>query len=488
MGAGTWAGTWAGTGLLIALGAAMMMAALVAAFVTRNRLVARKLRLSIYLVGASLVLRVVLAQSVLQSPELIAQVDAISRLLLLLAAINGVVALGVNPLREDRVPDRLPAIVQDALVIGLFLVIATLTYPDKLLTASAVGAVVIGFALQDTLGNAFSGLAIQIEKPFRVGNWISVGAFEGRVTEITWRATRLRTKTGNFVIVPNSVMSKEAIINYTEPASPTRLQIEVGLSYDAPPTKVKAVMLEAIRQAPLVLAEPKPDVLLMDFAASSITYRARVWINDFRLDEEAIDQVRTALYYACRRNGLEIPYPIQVEYSREEQPVDTAAQHARRTSALAGVEMFAPLSDTERALLAAAAEERTYGAGERIVRQGEAGESMFVLIDGTARVFVEPDTDVAVIEAGGCFGEMSLLTGDPRTASVAARTDCSVLEISPDAFNQIAQMNPAALDRVTTLAADRRAPLEQARLAALAGSQSVTATGLLARMKRWIRS
>ena len=90
---------------------------------------------------------------------------------------------------------------------------------------------VVGFALQDTLGNAFAGLAIQIEKPFRVGHWIRVGDFEGHVAEVTWRATKLRTKAGNFVIVPNNIIAKEAITNYSEPTVPTRLEVEVGVSY-----------------------------------------------------------------------------------------------------------------------------------------------------------------------------------------------------------------------------------------------------------------
>ena len=451
-----------------------------------NKLIARKIRLVLALVAGALAVR--LALSTGRLPEAAGELAAIEWLLYLLAGLTALVTFALNPLREDRVPDRFPAIVQDAIVVGIFLVIATLIYPERLLTASAVGAVVIGFALQDTLGNAFSGLAIQIEKPFRVGHWISVGAFEGRVTEITWRATRLRTKTGNFVVVPNSVISKEAITNFSEPASPTQLWVDVGITYDAAPTKVKSVMLDALRQAPLVLASPPPDVLLIDFAASSVNYRARYWVNDFRMDQEAADQVRTALFYALRRNGIEIPYPIQVEYSRQEAAIDPAAQHARRTSALAGIEMFSALTDAERSLLAAAAAERPFGSGERIVRQGEPGESMFVLIEGSARVFIEPDTEVATIEAGGCFGEMSLLTGDPRTASVAARGDCVVLEIAPDAFNEIARLNPSALERVTSLASARRGPLDQARLAALASAQSVVETGLLARMKRWIRS
>lgn len=465
--------------------AALLAVALAAAAFTSNRFIARKLRLTVYLLGAFLLLRVVLAQSTLGG-DLRAQVEALHYLPFLLAVINAVVALAFNPIRHDHVPDRFPAIVQDAIVIGLFLVAATLLFPDKLLAASAVSAVIVGFALQDTLGNAFAGLAIQTEKPFRVGHWIKVGDFEGSVTEINWRATRLRTRTGDFVIVPNSMMSTEAINNYSEPLGPSRLQVEVGVSYDAAPSHVKAVMLEAVRQAPLVLAHPAPDVLLMHFDASSITYRARVWIADFRYDEEAIDQVRTAIYYTFRRRGVEIPYPIQVEYSRETPVPDPDAEARRRAQALDSVPMFETLNAAERATLGAAAAERVYGAGERIVRQGEPGESMFVLVDGAARVFVEPNTEVAIIEAGGCFGEMSLLTGAPRAASVEARTDCTVLEIEPDAFRQIAASNPAALERIAALAEGRRAPLEEAHAAAASQRLATPQAGLLARMAKWL--
>ncbi len=153
-------------------------------------------------------------------------------------------------------PERFPNIVQDTIIIGLFLIVATVVMQEKFLTTSAVGAVVIGFALQDTLGNMFAGLAIQVEKPFRVGHWVAVGSYEGLVTEVTWRATKLRTKTGNLVVLPNAFISKEAIVNYSEPAAPTRLEVVVGVSYDVPPNQVKAALIEAVANVPLALAEP----------------------------------------------------------------------------------------------------------------------------------------------------------------------------------------------------------------------------------------
>lgn len=467
--------------------AALLVLALGAAALTTNRYLARKLRLAVYLFGAFLLLRVLLAQPGLTG-ELRQQVQSLHHLPFLLAIITALVTLALNPIRQDRLPDRFPAIVQDAIVIGLFLVAATLLFPDKLLAASAVSAVIIGFALQDTLGNAFAGLAIQTERPFRVGHWIKVGDFEGSVTEINWRATRLRTRTGDFVIVPNSMMSTEAITNYSEPIGPSRLQIEVGVSYDAAPSHVKAGMLEAVRQAPLVLASPAPDVLLMNFADSSVIYRARVWIADYRYDEEAIDQVRTAIYYAFKRRGLEIPYPIAVEIGREDKLPDIEGGVRRRTGALDCVAMFEMLTPEERATLARASAERMFGAGEKIVRQGEAGESMFVLLEGSARVYVEPNTELAIIEAGGCIGEMTLLNGGTRTASVEARTDCLALEITPEAFRQIAASNPAALERLAALAEARRTPLEEARAAAARAVVTDTQRGLLAKMRRWMQS
>ena len=170
------------------------------------------------------------------------------------ARSNATVALVINPWRQDRIPDRFPNIVQDAIVIGLFAVAATIFLPEKIAATTAVGAVVIGFALQDTLGNLFSGLAIQVEKPFHVGQWVTIGGKDGKVAEITWRATKIRTKTGNFVVVPNSVLSRDTITNYSEPNDETRIEIEVGASYDTPPNDVKTVIRAALLGEPMLVA------------------------------------------------------------------------------------------------------------------------------------------------------------------------------------------------------------------------------------------
>src|SRR5262249_15064510 len=152
---------------------------------------------------------------------------------------------------------------------------------EKIFAATAVGAVVVGFALQNTLGNLFAGLAIQIEKPFRIGHWVRIADIDGLVSEITWRAVKVRTKSGNFVVVPNSKLSEDIIINYSEPTRDTRLEVVVGVAYEAPPNKVKAVIRESLQRDPAIPTEREPEITLADFAASAINYRVWVWTSDF---------------------------------------------------------------------------------------------------------------------------------------------------------------------------------------------------------------
>src|SRR5262249_26173111 len=149
------------------------------------------------------------------APDVQLQVATFQPALLAFGLINLLVTITINPWRENRVPDRFPNIVQDAITVLLFAVVVTVILRDRILATTAAGAVVLGLALQDTLGNLIAGLAIQVEKPFRVGHWVNLGGEDGLVSEITWRATKIRTKAGNFVVVPNNVVAKDRIINYS---------------------------------------------------------------------------------------------------------------------------------------------------------------------------------------------------------------------------------------------------------------------------------
>lgn len=459
----------------------VVLAALAA---VRNRFVRARLGFAAVVLIVAFGFDIALARNI-GDPAL---VGGLARLLLVAAGIVAGVGLLFNPWRHDRVSERVPAIVQDVIVIALFAVAATLFLDEKFLTTSAVGAVVVGFALQDTLGNLFAGLAIQVEKPFRVGHWVRVGEFEGRVQEVTWRATKLLTKQGQFVIVPNSVMSKDPIVNFSEPTIPTRIEVEVGATYDAPPNVVKRALHEALDNAPLVLREPPPDVIVLGFGSSSVDYRLRFWIDDFGRDNTARDQVRTNIWYTFKRHAIEIPYPIQVEYSREEKSPRSADRLRALADRLGAVDLFSGLDDIERARLAEACPEHLYGALERIVRQGDEGRSMFVVLDGRVRVTIEPSgQEVAVTTAGGFFGEMSMLTGDPRTATVTAVDDAVLLEIDADRFRELALRRPGLVEHVSGIVSARRQGLADAKAAAEGARAAAPAPqSLLSRIKHFL--
>lgn len=453
---------------------------------TVNRLVQRKLRLTLWLVAAAALTTVVVWVTPL-SEAAVQQGRSLATLLRALGAVNLIVVVALNPLRADRIPERFPNIVQDAIIVGLFAVVAVLVLREQAFATSAVGAVVVGFALQDTLGNAFAGLAIQVEKPFRVGQWIRVGEHEGRVMEITWRATKLRTKADSFVIVPNNVVSKEAIVNYSEPVVPVRVSVDVGATYARTPNEVKSAIFEATRNAPLVLSSPAPDVLLMDFGSSSIVYRVRFWVEDYARDDRARDQVRSAIYYSFARHGIEIPFPIQVEYQREEAKGRGTEVTARFEDVLHRVAVFASLEGAARRELAEAGAERIYAAGETVVRQGEPGTSMFVVCEGDLSVRLDPPgAEVARLGPETIFGEMSLLLGSPRSASVTALTDCRLMEITGEAFRRFVLEQPSVLEDITAAVLSRQEELARTRASAETATAPESPRSFLARVRQFL--
>ncbi|HET9467001.1 MAG TPA: mechanosensitive ion channel family protein [Vicinamibacterales bacterium] len=414
--------------------------------------------------------------------------SALNPLLLAFGIINLVVTLTINPWRVDRLPDRFPNIVQDTLVMALFALVATLVLRDRMLATTAVGAVVLGLALQDTLGNFFAGLAIQIEKPFRVGDWVTIGGEDGVVSEITWRATKMRTKSGNFIVVPNSTLAKDTIVNYCQPTRLLRLEVEVGVTYDAPPNVVKGVIAQALRDASLLSHDRAPEVLLVNFGDSALIYRVRFWISDFEADERAKDQVRSLLYYALKRHGLTIPFHIEVQMSAEEAGlVPPRATLSPQT--LAAVPIFEPLSTSEREQILAIAKPVVFAAGESIVREGDAGRSLFVLLGGEASVSLAGTSgEVARLRKGDVFGEMSLLTGEPRTATVTAATDCDLIEIDAEGFRSVVMTNASVLDHVTSVTASRREGLDRHREAyATAATTTEARQTLLKRVRQFLR-
>ena len=444
-------------------GAALLLIALLMRSATINRYVRSRLLISALLFGAYAAASALIAYGRLPA-TVIGQLQTAIPLFLAFGLANALVPLVINPWRVDRIPEHFPNIVQDTIVIALFGVAAMLFLPDKVVATTAIGAVVIGFALQDTLGNLFAGLAIQIEKPFRVGHWVTIGGKDGLVSEITWRATKIRTKAGNFVVVPNSVLSRDTITNYSEPTRETRLELNVHAGYEVAPNVVKQVVESALLGEPLIMSEHPVEVLLTDFADSYMTYRVRVWTTDFAADEIVRDHVRSRVYYAFRRHDIDFPFPVMVHVPETREKLEPGAVEHGRATALDTIEILSSLTPSQRGQLAAMSRLLVYGQGETITREGDAGASMFVLQSGTAAVtLADADGEVARLHGGAFFGEMSLLSGDRRSATVTAVTDCELLEIGVDAFRRVVMTDAASVERVAAAVVNRRAQLEHHR-------------------------
>jgi small-conductance mechanosensitive channel len=452
--------------------------ALVRARVTKRRLLFSE---------ALLLIALAIHAAILRYPDARAQAETVEYFVIVVSVISGLVTLSFNPWFRDRVHgEGVPAIVQDSTTAILAGVASLFVFQSSSFIVGITGsAIVLGLALQDTLGNAFAGLAIQIERPFRVGHWVKAGDYDGRVIEITWRATKIRTKSGNLVVLPNSAIAQQPINNYSQPTAPTRLDVDVGIAYETPPNEAREAIFAAIRRVRRVLTEPGPDVLLVNFGDSAISYRARFWIDEFDKDEITKSDVRIAIYYELRRRNIEIPWPIQVQYDRVLPPVDTPDRREAYRQLIAAVPVLAPLPESAHGALAMASAERLFADGEVIVREGDPGTTMFLVRSGCVVVTVGPEArEVAVTEAGGYFGEMSLLTGAPRTATVTARGDCLVLEISGAAFRDYVQSNPGVIERLAEAAEARRKALESSRGPSSAVSR-VERESLATRMRRF---
>lgn len=327
-----------------------------------------------------------------------------------------------------------------------------------LLGTSAVLSLVLGFALQDTLGNLFSGLSLQLEAPYDVGDFIRVGEKEGRVVQVAWRSTRIETLRKEQITIPNSLIAKEHVTNFSRGGQPMAIDVEFGASYAAPPNTVKAQVLESLRETSLVLKEPTPWVGVLNFGDSAITYHLRFFIADFGKVPEVRDEILARLWYRFGRQGIDIPFPQRVLHLRTEEP---APKKELDVQLLQRLPLFSAFPKEEAEALARAAVERRYGTGEEVIVEGRPGSSFYLVSSGRLSVRAG-GKEIAVLEPGAAFGEMTLLTGEPRTATVVALEDCVLFELGREAFSHHMQTRPERLAQLAELIEQRKAGLAAA--------------------------
>lgn len=353
-----------------------------------------------------------------------------------------------------------------------------------LLVTSTVVSAVIGLAIQDMLANVAAGLGVQIERPFVVGDWLLVGAHEGVVTQINWRTLTLLTRDRHEILVPNSTVAKTEVINFSRPTKLQRAHTAVGVAYRHPPGVVKAALARAARSCPEVEKDPPVEILVQSFGDSAINYDVRFWITDFSRLLQIIDDVNSRIWYELNRSNLVIAFPqrdVTMRTVSDDQEKKAVEDRRREIfSVLRPLPVFAPLSDDQIATLVAGAEMQAYTSGETLVREGDRGSSLFVIRSGGVRIDKAIDgggsTTMARMGPGDFFGEMSLLTGEPRTASILAEQETEVVVVGKEAFAPVLTADIGILVGLSA-ALESRARNLAARLADLpaAPGQSKTA-------------
>ncbi len=332
-----------------------------------------------------------------------------------------------------------------------------------LLAGSGVVAIILGFAGQNLFAGIIGGISIQINRPYKVGDWLKVGDTYGEVREINWRSTRLCTNDDIYLDIPNNEMVSHQIVNLHYPTETHAMRIRVGVEYKNPPNLVKDALLRATSTAKGVLAEPKTKIFLVDFGESACIYEIKYFMGNHAKINEINDAVRTNVWYELKRRGITIPFPIRTLQVQRRTALSAQEEQGEALSILRGEPIFESLSEEQLSHVVQEARLKLFGRGEPVIEEGAAGDSMFVMLRGAANVFVSKNGSkfqVATLGAGDCFGEMSLLTGEPRSATVRADVDCYVMEIGKPVMAEVLRDAGSYLVQLSELLAQRKMETE----------------------------
>ena len=417
--------------------------------------------------------------------KVLVSLTAVVALIALLGIVNGVL-FGGGATAIANVPKLFLDLARVILVaIGIAVVLSEVWGANlgELVTALGVSSIVIGLALQDTLGNLFSGITLLYEKPFAEGDYVVVGEVNGRVVEVNWRAVRLVTREHDLIVLPHTLVAQSAIVNRSQPVRPWAQKLVLGFSYDDAPNRVKDVLFEVLQETPGVLAEPAPEVKTDAYNDSSIDYEVEYFIESYRVHEEVKDAFMTRVWYAAERNGLTIPFPIRTLIHREPVSPDDRDSGIQRRLAEAA-EMLSPRAQPPLTIPASAARYAHFGVGEQVIPYGKRASGLYLVLEGEA--------DVTTVDAGGDRVEVvHLARGDffseilsPGTREgvieVTAATDLELIHLSERQLRILANRDATLAARLDDVTSARRQQVQALRTGPTPGRQN----GLAARAAR----
>ncbi len=361
-------------------------------------------------------------------------------------------------------------IFKDLLRTVVFLIVSVyairLAFPTadlgSLLATSAIFSLVLGLALQESLSNVFSGIILSVDRPFLAGDWIEIDGKEGKVLDSNWRSTRVWTRSDDVIYVPNSTLAKGNLTNLSRPTKLHWCLREIGVEYGAPPNKVRTVLINMMTQIEGILKEPIPEVRLYNYGDSSITYRLLFAIEDYDRRTRIEAEVMRGVWYHLKRNGISIPFPIRDVYLHRPKP---ERRPEEILDLLRKVDILRPLQEGELQMLADDLTSQLFARGEVVCRQGEPGSTFYIVKSGVVTVILRSadgvEAEVAQLKAGVYFGEMSLLTGEPRGATCKALEDSELLCLDRESFAVLLREKPAIAQSMSEIIAARQVESNQ---------------------------
>lgn len=371
-----------------------------------------------------------------------------------------------------QLPLPLPKVLHNFILIVLYLAILFTVLRGILninitpfLATSALLTMILGLAFQGVLSNVISGMSLHLTRSFKKGDWIRVGSNEGIVLDTNWRETRIFDRNSNVVVIPNNVVASETFVNYSDPDKKTALTIPVKVSYEAPPSSVLEALCEAASDVPEVLKAPSPQAYITSYDDFGISYVLKFWITDFKQKHFITGKVGRLIWYKFKRRKIEIPVPLSdkvadvlkavekqkaLELSKDEEERTFGdllnSSFLRYQEGEKAGELLVPEDEVRK--LALSIGRSRFAPGEVIFKQGERGENCYIAAAGRIKgviVFEENGkryTSEFKVGPGGTFGEMSLFTGMPRTATCIAEEESELLEIKAEDFALILAANP----------------------------------------------
>lgn len=328
-----------------------------------------------------------------------------------------------------------------------------------LITASSALGVGMAFGLKDVLSDVFAGIAINIEQPFKLNEDISLqSGLRGTVIDITWRATFVKTIKETIVSIPNSKINSQEITNYHRPEKYYQIRDEFYLEYSIPPSKVKRIVLSALEAQNIDIEASSVDVTISDIDTKGVKYMILYFCTNLLTERILKDEVYTKVLSKLNEANLRPTYEkLQIsnerykELNKKIEPIE----HLKNNP------LFKTLEDSELEVLKNSLIEEFRTKGTKIVKQGESGDSLFIIIEGLLDVYIEDkklnkDILVSKLESNGYFGEFSLLTGKERSATVVAKTDVILYEIKATDIANILENNTKLLSQLSEILANRQ--------------------------------